>query len=235
MTHMAPDFLLIPYALIVDPRITPVDQRVYAVVYWYTKLKLERCIAANKTIAKFAATTPHMVQKSLSNLEKSGYIRRTYSDEAKRSREEIHPLLVFGVSPSGHGGYHPQVTGVSPTGDQKKNTEVEDIKENKSLAPAEADAEGKAIAEVINLFQAINPAYQKFFYNKTQRAAAQRLLTMHDLEFWRKFMNGYAKVFPNRYCPKAVTPVQLEDNLARIMAYGHALKAGEGKYEVGRV
>ena len=118
-----PDFLLTPYQLIADPRVTPLEERVYSVVYWFRSMRLQKCTAANETIAQLAKSkSATAVQNALTNLEKLGYIRRTYKDSARRVRDEIIPLVTFArlssvgdtVSPAGD-------TQVSPTGDQMYN------------------------------------------------------------------------------------------------------------------
>lgn len=137
-----PEFLLIPYTLIADDAIAPLDERVYGIIYWLTQLRRDKCIASNPVLAALCRTTANALQNSLVKLENQGYIRRIYKDETRRVRDEIIPLVVFGkVSPRNYtskpvdkvgisrgevpptGGIVPPTGGtqVPPTGDQKNS------------------------------------------------------------------------------------------------------------------
>lgn len=102
-----PDFLIVPYALIEDKKIKPLDERVYSIVYYFANMRGEKCIASNEAIASLCKSSGKSVQNSLLNLEKHGYVQRLFSDSEKKNRSEIIPLLGM--------RYHPQVTQVPPT------------------------------------------------------------------------------------------------------------------------
>ncbi len=90
-----PDYLLIPGILVRDKEITPLQEKVYGVIYWYAKMKCEKCIAGNKTIGKVVGSSGATIANALTKLEERGYIKRIFSDEAKKNREEIIPLVSF--------------------------------------------------------------------------------------------------------------------------------------------
>lgn len=96
-----PDFLLIPYQLIVDQEIEPMDEKVYAIVYWFEHLKDGECTASNETIAKMIKpSNPQIrtVQNSLNKLEERGYIERDYIDKERRNRLRIRTKASFKAS-----------------------------------------------------------------------------------------------------------------------------------------
>jgi len=96
-----PEFVIIPRQLIEDKKISLVDERLYGLIYWFTKLKNERCTASNETLAGLLKSTPGTIANSLIRLEKGGYIQRFFKDKKKKNRIEIEPLIVFSrVSPS---------------------------------------------------------------------------------------------------------------------------------------
>ena len=92
-----PDFLIIPSVLIEDKNVQPLDLIVYGVVYWYTKLKLQKCIASNRLISELLNSHPLSVSRSISNLEKRGYVR-VIIDKAEGNIREIVPLISFNVN-----------------------------------------------------------------------------------------------------------------------------------------
>lgn len=118
-----PDFILIPRSILEDKKINRIDGYLYGYIYWFTRLKNERCIAGNKLLAELVGTTTGVIKNSLKKLEVLQYIRRVYQNN---SRGEIIPLVTFGGgSPIGDGGGHLKVTGGSPIGDQNKSIEEE--------------------------------------------------------------------------------------------------------------
>ena len=112
-----PDFIIIPYQLLADKKITLIDERLYGIIYWFTKLKNESCTASNLTLAELIKSTPGTIQNSLTKLEQLGYIQRIFKDEQKKIRKEIIALVVFSkvsptddtVSPTDDTRYHPPV------------------------------------------------------------------------------------------------------------------------------
>ena len=92
-----PDYLITPYQLIVDENLTPTDERIYSIVYYYKRMKQDKCIASNKSVADLAKVSPGTVKNSLTKLEKRGYIKRIYETEKRRKRKEIIPLICFSM------------------------------------------------------------------------------------------------------------------------------------------
>ena len=139
-----PDFLIIPYPLLEDDEIGEQEQKLYGVVYWFSRLKNEKCTASNITLAEIVRSSPKSISNSLNKLEERGYILRTYKDKQRRNREEIIPLIAFsrvpaagGIrknDPSGNGTVPPTGGTRNPSTDgQNKNKENKNIKENVSV------------------------------------------------------------------------------------------------------
>jgi len=98
-----PDFLIIPYPLLEDEAIGPQEEKLYGAVYWFSKLKNEKCTASNIVLAEIVRSSPKSISNSLNKLEERGYILRTYKDQKRRNREEIIPLIAFSRVPSTSG------------------------------------------------------------------------------------------------------------------------------------
>lgn len=148
-------------------------------------------------------------------IRKDRYTETKYLDE-KRA------LLV-----KENGSYSELSSGNQTATSRQPSIEEKRIEEN-SIVPAlsAGDNEGR----FISLFGGINPSYGELFKRKNQRAAAGRLLKLHPLEWWQRFMEAYVNQLNDRFCPKATTPAQMEDKFAAIMAYGRSLKNnGKGK------
>ncbi len=80
----------------------------------------------------------------------------------------------------------------------------------------ETERKDQHIIEIITAFKDINPSYGKFYNNKSQRSACDRLFKSHGLE---KILN-VIEILPQtneiQYFPVINTPVQLEDKLASL-------------------
>lgn len=72
------------------------------------------------------------------------------------------------------------------------------------------------IPEIIKAFEDVNPAFEKWYGNKTQRTACERLLKKHGKEL----VLGAVRILPKsnlqRYLPTITTPLQLEDKWAQL-------------------
>jgi hypothetical protein len=118
-----PDFLLVPYRLVVDKKVTESDLKVYMVVHWFEKMAGKKCIASNAAIGRFSGVHQSTVANSLSNLEKLGYVTRTFKDEEKKHRERVMcnlRVLAKLDSPVGETGTKLD----SPVGEQISNNNI---------------------------------------------------------------------------------------------------------------
>jgi len=91
-----PDFIQIPFQLIEDSRLTPIDRILYGVIYWLEHLKDGKCTAGNKALQETCqAKSIGTIQNCLNNLEDCGYIKRLYKDDKKKIRKEIKCVIAF--------------------------------------------------------------------------------------------------------------------------------------------
>jgi hypothetical protein len=75
------------------------------------------------------------------------------------------------------------------------------------------------INSLIEGFREVNPSYERFFSNTTQRKALERLagkLPRDQLEF---LISVLPKTNKMPYCPTITTPTQLEDKAASLIAF----------------
>lgn len=190
-----PSFIITPYQLIADERIKPLDQTLYGVIYWFSKLKNEKCTAGNDMLAKLVKSTPGAVGNALNNMEKCGYIKRTFKDRNRRVRDEIIPLIDFGYTSS---------TAETITTEVSTETDTE---------------AGKEINELIKLFEPNNPSYERLFSNKTQRAVLERMVRKHTDEKVRRMIKFAVQCHGKEMAPVITTPLQLETKLGSLVAY----------------
>lgn len=85
------------------------------------------------------------------------------------------------------------------------------------------------INKFIYLFKDINPSLDRIYGRDSQRGATERLLKQHDLEWWERFMEAYKVKITDRFCPKALTPLQMEEKIGAITLYAESLKSKKPK------
>ena len=193
-----PDFLIIPYQLIADENISPIEEKLYGVIYWFTKLKNEQCTASNATLAKIVKTSSGSIANALTKLENLGYIQRIFKDTEKKNRLEIIPLVVYAR--------------VSPTGEQKKNTIIRKVKKTTT-----EQSSGIQISELIKSFELVNADCKDYYGHKPQRSACDFLISEYGFERVKTIIE---KTLPKTnhmdFFPVITTPVQLRRKWAML-------------------
>lgn len=115
-----------------------------------------------------------------------------------------------------------QQTSVSQTANAslavQRHTKENTTKDNITKDISEQSSQD--ISMFIKLFENVNPSYEKFYGNKTQRAAASRLLKKYGFEKSAGMVRYLPIINTDKYAKgKSITPLQLEDNLALIIAH----------------
>lgn len=93
MQYYTPDFLITPYEVHAHKGLRPSDSTIYAVVYWFERMKDGKCTAGNDTIARVACLKERSVGAGLERLEENGFIERVYEDAGRTKRLEIKTLV----------------------------------------------------------------------------------------------------------------------------------------------
>lgn len=90
-----PDYVIIPYELIQNKNLHPLDRILYGVIYYFERMKEGKCIASNTTLAEYCNAERTSINSSLTRLENERYIIRLYKDKQKKIRDEIKTLIQF--------------------------------------------------------------------------------------------------------------------------------------------
>lgn len=77
----------------------------------------------------------------------------------------------------------------------------------------------KELEEIINLFKNINPSYKQLFKNKTERAAAERMLKEYGHEQLAHIITSLPEIIVQPYAPRVTTPYQLEKKMGELIAF----------------
>lgn len=98
-SNIVPDFIMIPYKVFSNPKLSSTDKFVYGAVHFFANLSSKKCTASNQVLADFIKSTPSTVSNSLVLLEECGHLSRVFFDDSHRRRKEIIPLAMSGRLP----------------------------------------------------------------------------------------------------------------------------------------
>jgi len=98
-------------------------------------------------------------------------------------------------------------------------TKSKDNKEKGMQGKALQSSNKKEINSLIDLFQEVNPSYERLFENKTQRASLERLVKKFGQEKVSNMIKGLKEIFGKPYAPSITTPYLLELKLADYINY----------------
>lgn len=97
---------------------------------------------------------------------------------------------------------------------------VDTQKKEKESIQKKDMATGSQVNSLIDSFKEINPIYEQWFKNTTQRNACENLLTLMEYE---KLLSLVQKVLPvtnrRQYAPTITTPLQLYQKFAQLESY----------------
>lgn len=224
-----PDYYYIP--AVVATEVQPHESYVWAVVYWFERMKDGRCTASNARIAEALPykSSAVSVANALTVLEEAGLVVRVFKDAAKRVRSEVCVTVdTRKVSPTGETGYHPQVKQVSPTGEQ--NSKSNNKRKNTSAVHPRGERNVTEIPLVIAAFAEFNPACKHYYGNKTQRTAADHLLTEHGLEKLLAVIRFLPLSNGKEYTPTITTPLQLEQKWVALESAARRMKGKQADF-----
>lgn len=212
----------------------------YGYIYWFTRLKNERCTASNETLAELCRSTVGSIKNALNNLEAAGFISRRYKNDNRfGDREEIIAhLFPSRPSPTDDGktpNRHPQVTQPSPTGDQNKSIEEEEIlhaqardtieeefreipmntEDTFSRSPKKPRKVTPEIQAVFDLFT-WNPARHTWRLREVEREAARVLYETYDMDTLKKRLAVSQKHRGEEMFPRVDTPSDFLDKMPKL-------------------
>lgn len=97
-------------------------------------------------------------------------------------------------------------------------------KEDKNKIREDSDVASHEVVELIESFKEVNPMYSKWFANKTQRGACERLLKINGLDKLKRIVEFLPKNNSTQYMPVVTSPLQLEDKFGQLASAWQKLK-----------
>ena len=205
-------------ALVRDPHLTPAEKLIYNSLATFSGMKDIR--PSFKTIGERASLSERAASGAIKKLQEVGYI--DFSSGGGRHKTNTYSLLKM---PKGCKfcivsklGKVRQETTQTTTGNYANPAPEQDIEKDIYNNIATQSVAGVEINKIISLFQEVNPSIGKYYGNKTQRGAVERMLKIYGKEKLEEIIHALPAINQKQYWPKSTTPVQLEDNLGKYKA-----------------
>jgi len=185
--------------------------------------KQQTCFPSKKLIAEELAISERSVYTAIKKLEEWNIVK--VEDQGRKKGGEFNNKIYILIDKN-KWKKKPQATGAdgnkqhSPqaTGAVHRRQDVPN-KETHIEVNTYKDSElGSQVNSLIKLFSNVNPSYEKFYANKTQRATLERLIKKYTEVKVAGFIRYLPIINEDKYAHgKSITPLQLEDNLAHII------------------
>lgn len=162
------------------------------------------------------------IRQALRELEDNGYLERK-----KQASGRIEHLLKFDEKPETENpsvGQEPETekptVGKTHSGKTRpisnKDTDNNKYTENKIATEAVAP---QMVNDLIDLFKEVNPSYERLFPNKTERSAAERLISKFGFDKVGAAVKSIPRFISLAGCPQITTPYQFERKLGQYVAF----------------
>jgi hypothetical protein len=154
------------------------------------------------------------IMAMLRELEEAGYLQREKLPSGKMEYTLKHSLSAERElrveKPKSQNGTVPKR--LSAESSPISNTEEKVIQINTNTS----DVPSQEIVSVIDSFKEVNQAYKKWYGNRTQRGAIERLVSNYGIEKILKVITLLLKTNGMNYMPTITTPLQLEDKWSQL-------------------
>lgn len=203
---------------------------VYVSLCRYADNKTQQCNPGIRLIAKANGISARTVITAIGKLEDAGIIKvvREKGDDGKHLTN-IYTLLAksnWGAEPGANNDqvqpeHHPhqvQITTKNQVKLGKRNNTYRYNNTNSGKEGAAGAAPG-VIVSLIDLFKDLNPVYQDWYKNTTQRGALSWLVEKYGEEKVRGMISALPDITSRPYAPKITTPAELRRDLGKLLAF----------------
>jgi hypothetical protein len=183
------------------------------------------CYAGNEYFSKFFGLSLNRCSSIISSLHKKNFISLYVNKESGKSIRTIVSLARIPTTRKRGVGIPENSECPLPENSVPNNTE-----ENNTIISSAPD--GARQGELIDLFKNVNPNYKILFQRKNQHEAIVRMVKEHGFEKLSAIISFLPKNNSTPYASKVTTPIQLEENMGKMMAFWQQEKQRANKNKV---
>jgi DNA-binding transcriptional regulator YhcF (GntR family) len=189
---------------------SPINQTIY---FWICNFADDEgvCFPSVTKLAKCAGVSARTVNRAIKALEEKELLAKEQRFEQNRQTSNKYQILITGATIS-----QPPHDTQSPSPLTNSRTELNPVitQSNELAEPSSAE-----VIALIDLFEPVNPAFNTWYANKTQRAACKWLLSNFDPPDLYAKIAALPKINAMPYAPITTTPNELQRNLSKITAF----------------
>lgn len=182
------------------------------------------CIAGNTYFAKFFQISERQVKRYVSRLKDEGWIEVELIGRTQRRihvSEKYAYLRDISVTQTRDGNVpHEGQKGPSNEGHKRHHSNTE---ENNTFTSLSAGAE---VNEIIDLFQHVNPSWERLFARKQERTAVERMLARHGRAQLEKIIRYLPQTNGQAYAPTITRPAELEEKMGKLASFLQKKRSG---------
>lgn len=186
------------------------------------------------------------ILSGLKELEDAGFLSRKklgdgrvdyllkYSTQSPQTAlRDDNPESPKGTMPKGHAALKATISNKDNTSNKEQQSNKDspaaeaaggDEKKHEPVTTERAEKQRDEVNELIDCFSDVNPSFERFFKNKTQRQAIHNLLKIHPNKQIKAVIGLLKQTNRIAFMPTITTPLQLEEKWA-------SLEAGMIKYK----
>lgn len=178
-------------------------------------------------IAQENGVSEKSVSRAIKTLSDWGIIlvEEKYDKKNKRRKNNVYTLLKkngWKQKPPDSQSSGNDVKEVEPPDSQSKSHQT-DVPSNYTYInytnTSEQGSHGNEVNQIIELFKSVNPTYEEFFKNKTERSAVEYLLTKFGYEKVSRTVEALSDIIKKKYAPKITKPTELKRDLGKLLAF----------------
>lgn len=211
-------------------KITRVDEQGFGWVLGSKPINL-------KDIADDMGVHENSVSANLIKLEEEGYIEKLITPHGIRIKV-INAKKKFGkkgFTENSEGGSQKTVKGVT----ENSEPNIRHYNDNTVRQEIEAKASGTEDSEkilsqgaiendLLDAFKGVNPNFEKLFANTNQRKAIKEMMKKFPADRLKAMIKYLPKSNASRFAPTITTPIQLQTDMGKLVAWAQKEKAKAG-------
>ena len=221
----------------------PIGTSVYISLCRHVDNETQKCFPSMATIAEEIGSSRNTISKYIKMLEEYNLISvvETYDTKNKKRKNNVYTLLdksEWKAKPctnAGHGNEKPCTNGdkshAQPLGSNNTHINNTHISEQSSRGLIQ----GNEWNEAIDSFKEINPMYEEFYKNTTERKAIETLAEKIGKEKLLNLLKALPEIIAQPYAPKITKPTELKRDLGKLVTFLKQNKNTINKYQITKI
>jgi len=204
------------------------------IMYWHQAMKEEPFYKKESEWLDELAMGRKEFKGAKATLEKLGLI--SVSVEGNKRQTFYYPEVdkiiekIISIVPKGNNAKCQN--GTLQSAKREQCTYTENTTENTQILNTANEVRRDYIAEIIFLFKDIDPCYEEWYGNKTQRSAVKWLIDKFGFEEVSSMVSALPAINAKEFVTKSTTPWELKKNLGKLKAHFDQTKSKPNKLTI---